>query len=134
MAKFPTRTVPAAYADVEPEQLLTIIPHENETKFERLVRCLRLATWMAETYRNEPDGGTCNFDAPTLDYKAYGTTKAKAKEAVEAVGLHCRDWYGHLVITGFQRGQGALHTDMAEAFSAMLDAQGIPTGMYYQMD
>lgn len=111
---------------------------DKPDKVEALTRALRRAEIAAMAYADEPDGGTCNFDAPALDYKACGLTKAKAEQAIADAGLRCFDWtaYGqrHLIICGFQLGQGDRHTAMAEAFQRSLAADGYACGMYYRMD
>lgn len=92
----------------------------------------------ALAYAQEDDGGTCNFDAPMLDYRASGIPLGEAKQAIADAGLRCYEhrMYGEkaLVICGCQHGQGNRRTVMAEAFSRALKAQGYVCGMYYQMD
>lgn len=111
---------------------------DNPGKVEALTRALRRAEIAALAFQDEPDGGTCNFDAPALDYKACGLTKGKAEQAIADAGLRCFDWkaYGqrHLIICGFQLGQGDRRTAMAEAFCKSLKDEGFSCGMYYRMD
>ena len=95
------------------------------------------------------DGGTCNFDAPAIDFAACGLSKAATVKIIKEAGLDCYDWKPfrshrengklvkaptYLVITGFQRGQADLRTRMSRAFCNRLNIDGIESGMYYQMD
>lgn len=105
---------------------------------QSLSRALIRATFAAMERRDADDGGTCNFDAPALDYKRLGLSKAHAAEIICSIGLRCFEWrpfrYSYLVITGFQRGQANRRSDMAEAFCESLHADLIPATMYLQMD
>lgn len=109
-------------------------------KYEELRKALESAKLQAEAARQEDDGGTCNFDSPTLDYRAMHMLKAKAIETIKSAGLSCFDWTGYygkcygLVICGMTAGQGNCRSAMAEAFHRSLIADGINSGMYYQMD
>ena len=107
-------------------------------KYEALRKALERAKIYAEFAKQDDDGGTCNFDSPTLDYQAMGMSKRKAIETIEATGLRCFEWKGYgtqrLVICGMTVGQGNCRTAMAEAFHKALQADGIASGMYYQMD
>lgn len=108
-------------------------------KYEALKKALERAKIIAEQSATADDGGTCNFDSPTLDYRAMGMSKQKAIETIKSVGLSCYDWtcgrmvFG-LVIVGMTKGQGYCRTAMAEAFCKSLQADGIKSSMYYQMD
>ena len=107
-------------------------------KYELLRKALERAKHAAELARQADDGGTCNFDSPTLDYRAMGMSKKKAVETIEQTGLRCFEWKGYgdlrLVLCGMTVGQGNCRTAMAEAFNKSLNADGIASGMYYQMD
>lgn len=109
-------------------------------KYEALRKALERAKIVADMAWQEDDGGTCNFDSPTLDYRAMGMSKKKAVETIEQTGLWCYEWKGYggcvlgLVICGTTKGQGNCRTAMAEAFNKSLKADGIASGMYYQMD
>ena len=109
-------------------------------KYEALKKALEKAKICSEQARQDDDGGTCNFDSPTLDYRAMGMSKQKAIETIEQTGLSCFEWHGWsgrilgLVICGMTAGQGNCRTAMAEAFHKSLTADGIASGMYYQCD
>lgn len=109
-------------------------------KYEALKKALERAKIVADMAWQEDDGGTCNFDSPTLDYRAMGMSKKKAMETIEEAGLSCSEWHGYrgcilgLVICGMTKGQGNCRTAMAEAFHKSLKADGIESDMYYQMD
>ena len=108
-------------------------------KYEALKKALERAKIIAEHSATADDGGTCNFDSPTLDYRAMGMSKKKAIETIESVGLRCFEWtWGGrimgLVLCGMTKGQGNCRTKMAEAFSKSLQADGIKSNMYYQCD
>ncbi len=112
---------------------------EKVSRQEALTRALMRATVAAYGHADVIDGGTCNFDAPTLNYRDCGISKKAAKEAIAAAGLRCFEWRvchdTELVIGGpCFFGQANRRTAMAEAFHAALKADGYATGMYYQMD
>lgn len=111
-------------------------PDAALTPAEKLTNALKRAAIAAAPLLDREDGGTCNFDAPTLNCQACGLNMTMAKEAVKAAGLMGREWgrTGALIINGFMSGQGNRRTAMAEAFSKSLNAQGYSSGMYYQMD
>lgn len=111
----------------------------NNEKYEALRAALERAKIAAELAEQPDDGGTCNFDSPTLDYRAMGLSKKKAIETIEQAGLNCFEWKSRgcifgLVICGMTKGQGNCRTAMAEAFQKSLQSDGIESGMYYQMD
>lgn len=107
-------------------------------KYAALTLALERAKEDAQFYADSEDGGTCNFDSPTIDYRAMHMSKAKAIESIKAAGLRCFDWnsYGgiRLVVCGIGHGQGNRNSRMAEAAERSLKASGIAAGMYYQMD
>ena len=107
-------------------------------KYAELTTALELAKSAALVYADTEDGGTCNFDSPTINYREMHMSKAKAEKAIRAAGLRCFDWkcYGptQLVVSGIGYGQGNRRSRMAEAAHKSLKSAGIPTGMYYQMD
>jgi cell division GTPase FtsZ len=107
-------------------------------KYKALTAALEKAKEAALKYADTEDGGTCNFDSPTIDYRAMHMKKSKAEEAIKAADLRCFDWNGYggirLVVCGLGYGQGNRKTRMAEAAHESLKADGIECGMYYQMD
>lgn len=114
--------------------------NKNNEKYEALRKALERAKHAAELASQADDGGTCNFDSPTLDYRAMRMSKKKAIETIEQTGLWCFEWHGYggsilgLVLCGMTKGQGNCRTAMAEAFNKSLKADGIESGMYYQCD
>lgn len=122
--------------DMSPEMFeqLYAQPTDNLTVEDKLIRALRRATVASVKHVREDDGGTCNFDSPTLDYKAAGLTKSNAERVIKSLGFSCRDWEGLLVIRGYFPGQGNRRTRMAEAFCESMRKDGYASGMYYQMD
>ena len=124
------------YVDIAPETFEALYaPRPKDLSAgEILIRALRRATIACLAHANAEDGGTCNFDAPTLDYKTCGMTRDEAEKAIKAAGLHCYDWEKQLVITGPFSGQGNRRTKMAEAFRESMTEDGVAAGMYYQMD
>ena len=84
----------------------------------------------------EADGGTCNFDSPTLTLK--GWPKAKVEQAAKAAGLRCFVWncYGSksYVFSVPVAAQANARTTAAEAMCKSLRTAGYDAGMYYQVD
>lgn len=110
-----------------------------ENKYELLERAFRKAKEEALKAFQENDGGTCNFDCPTINYKAMRYAKPKVIETLAKVGLTGweptdKAWKGILLIEGATFGQGFCRTAMAEAFSESLKSNEIESGVYYQMD
>ena len=107
-------------------------------KYEEITNALLKAKEVAQEFINTEDGGTCNFDSPTIDYREMHLQKSKVIEAIEAAGLRCFEWNLYknikLVVCGIGSGQGNRKTRMAEAAYNSLKKDGISTGMYYQMD
>lgn len=109
-----------------------------EPKDVYLKHVFERAKYIADLYRDEDDGGTCNFDSPVVDYLAYGLPAKRVEEIAKEAGLGCyitnlfRKKY--MIICGFQCGQANRRTAMAEAFAAALGNAKIPSGMYYAMD
>lgn len=101
---------------------------------ENLLRALRRATVACMSHALDEDGGTCNFDSPTLDYKTCGITRDAAERTIKAAGMSCYDWKKQLVISGPFSGQGNRRTAMARAFCESMTKDGVASGMYCQMD
>ena len=88
---------------------------------------------------NPDDGGTCNFDAPVLDYILIGITKREAMDAIYDADLNCFEWKlcgkPMLIISGdFLKGQANRRTRTARAFYSSMIQHGLPATMYYAMD
>ena len=82
------------------------------------------------------DGGTCNFDAPTITLK--GWPEAKVKQAAKVAGVGCFVWnlWGskRYVFSVPVAAQANARTVAAEAMCKSLKAAGYDAGMYYQAD
>ena len=82
------------------------------------------------------DGGTCNFDAPSLYLPRWNAYEVE--RAARSAGLRCFDWK----ICGQKRtlfsvpvpGQGARRTAAAKRMTESLKAAGYDAAMYYQID
>ena len=122
--------------DMSPEMFeqLYAQPTDNLTVEDKLIRALRRATVASVQHMRDDDGGTCNFDSPTLDYEAAGLTKNDAQRVIKSLGFASYDWEGSLVIVGYFPGQGNRRTNMAQAFCESMRKDGYASGMYYQMD
>lgn len=128
-------------ADISPElfaRLYAAPAGDTPSREEKLTRALQRALIAALAFGEHEDGGTCNFDSPSLDFKQAGFNQSEAENIIKRVGLNCYEWtFGRskaLVITGATFGQGNRRSEMAEAFSESLKSEGYPAGMYYQMD
>lgn len=109
-------------------------------KFAKLIDALKKARTAAiEAGLFSDDGGTCNFDSPTL-WMPKGTRETTMEKIGDAAGVWFSKWYidntgAWWTIHGdFTGGQGNRRTRCAETFSDSLKADGIKCGMYYQMD
>lgn len=105
-------------------------------KYKKLAEDLRNAFAYGMANRGTDDGGSSNFDAPTVSLP--GWDKALVEAAAKTAGTMCFEWaLGSsksylLSIPGV--GQGYTRTKAAEAMCNYLKAQGYDAGMYYQMD
>lgn len=102
--------------------------------YEILKKALIDAKKAANFAWQEDDGGTCNFDSPTIRYKEMKMKRSKVVAIIESLGMSCFQWLDSLVISGCTSGMGNRRTAMAEAFSKKLNDLGISSGVYYQMD
>lgn len=90
-----------------------------------------------EYLENTEDGGTCNFDAPTLDLPRWNADKIK--QAAKEAGGSAFKWTWGTVTMGWvfsprSSGQANRRTRRAEAISAALKRRGYNAGMYCAMD
>lgn len=87
----------------------------------------------------ENDGGTCNFDSPTIDFTGWRQPDIDKLNEVfgsEIIGnkISGKYWKGHRWVNTTTYGQAANRTRMAEAANKVLKAHDIPASMYYQAD
>lgn len=105
-------------------------------KYAKLAEDLRRAAEAAQQYRDHEDGGTCNFDAPSLCLPRWSA--AEIKRAAKAAGLGVYAWrFGRRtrwVLSVPIPGQGNRRTKAAEAMTRELEALGYDALTYYQMD
>lgn len=106
-------------------------------KAERILalRCALLIAYSeAQKYKEVEDGGTCNFDTPTLMLTSEWK-EVDVNEAFKLTGLQPykvdKDYYH---ILGACEGQGFRRTAMAQAFRDSLKKQGYTSYVHYQMD
>lgn len=84
---------------------------------------------------NPEDGGTCNFDAPTVCLK--GWNREKVKQAALEAGTDAYPWgmWGRIeFVFSVNAGHGNARTRYAEAMRDSLKEAGYDAGMYYAMD
>lgn len=106
-------------------------------KYAKLRDDLKAACEAAAWTLNTEDGGTCNFDAPTIDLPRWNAEKIKQAAEEAGVGAFRWRWGGTILGWVFSprfTGQGNRRTRHAEAMSAELSRRGYDAGMYYQMD
>lgn len=109
---------------------------ELKGRYLKLAEDLKKALAYGLSRAGNDDGGTCNFDSPTICLPRWNEKMVVA--AAEVSGIGCHTW------TGFGRkrfvfsvpgvGQGYTRTNAAEAMSQFLKDEGYDAGMYYQMD
>ena len=106
-------------------------------KAERILalRCALLIAYSeAQKLKDMEDGGTCNFDTPTLKLTSEWK-EADVNEAFKLTGLQpYKVEKGYYHILGACEGQGDRRTAMAETFRDSLKALGYNSHVYYQMD
>lgn len=104
-------------------------------KYMKLTKDLEESYAMAlERFLDTEDGGTCNFDSPTILLKGYRSDALK--RAVEAAGLRCWKWKcgGTEFVISTGCGQGNRRTRVAEFVYRRMRGLGYNMGMYYAMD
>lgn len=100
-----------------------------------LIDALEKAKESALKHKDDEDGGTCNFDTPTL--RLEGWTEPLVKRACRVVDLDCQKWEKHYMnyhIYGACNGQANRHTNMAEAFTDSMRSSGYEADVWYAMD
>lgn len=87
-----------------------------------------------EQHKNDDDGGTCNFDSPTISLEGYSSKKLEP--AIRAAGFYTWKWKfgGTSYVIGTGGGQGNRRTSIAEDVCRIMKDKGYKMGMYYAMD
>lgn len=105
-------------------------------RYQKLADDLKAALQYGLEHAGENDGGTCNFDSPTLYLPRW--KRQLVETAAKEAGLGCFVWKAFsksaYVFSVPGVGQGYTRTNAAEAMSQFLGAFGYDSGMYYQMD
>ena len=103
-------------------------------KILELKNALLIAKIEADKLKDIDDGGTCNFDTPTLKLPSEWTN-TMLEVAFMRTGLsYARISKETIHILGAVSGQGNRRTAMAEAFRDTLCELGYVSHVYYQMD
>lgn len=104
-------------------------------KYKKLADDLKAALAYGLEHMGTDDGGTSNFDAPTLTLPDWD--KKLVEAATRAAGVDCFEWElwdsKSYVFTILGVGQGYTRTYASEAMSHYLKKLGYEAGMYYQM-
>ena len=99
-----------------------------------LKSALLIAKIEADKLKDTDDGGTCNFDTPTLKLPSE-FSNWMLDVAFQHTGLSYERVSKETIhILGAVEGQGFRRTAMAEAFRNKLCELGYVSYMYYQMD
>lgn len=115
-----------------------VMPAELKGQYKKLAEDLKAALAYGLERKGDDDGGTCNFDAPSL--RLPGWTRKKV-EAAEYAGLGCFVWnlwgsksYVFSLPMGLGVGQGMTRTKAAEAMREYLEKLGYDAMLYCQAD
>lgn len=105
-------------------------------RYKKLAEDLKAAIAYGLARMGNDDGGTSNFDSPTLYLP--GWKEELVEIAARAAGTACSIWKpGRTAFFVFAvpgAGQGYTRTKVAEAIRDHLEGLGYDAGMYYQMD
>ena len=105
-------------------------------KYKKLADDLKAALAYGLEHMGTDNGGTSNFDAPSLTLP--GWEKKLVNAAARTAGVICSEWTlwksKTYVFSMRGAGQGYTRTRAAEAMCQYLKEQGYEAGMYYQMD
>ena len=107
---------------------------ELKGRYKKLAEDLKAAFAYGLEHQGTDDGGTCNFDAPTICLR--GWTRKMVEAAAVAAGGSCSFWssFGSYISPVPRTGQGNSRTAAAEATKDYLEAHGYDAGIYYQID
>ena len=106
----------------------------KETRILALRCALLIAHYEAQQLKDMEDGGTCNFDTPTLKLTSEWK-EADVNKAFNLTGLQpYKVEKGYYHILGACEGQGFRRTAMAEAFRDCMVQLGYVSHVHYQMD
>ena len=115
------------------------MPAELKGKYRKLAEDLKAALAYGLERKGDDDGGTCNFDAPSLHLP--GWTRKKVEAAAEYAGLGCFVWnlwgsksFVFSLPMGCGVGQGYTRTKAAEAMREYLEGLGYDALTYCQAD
>lgn len=103
----------------------------------QIAEILQAAEIGAQLYKNNDDGGACNFDAPVISLKGHRAEFIKEIEDLSGLKLYKlsgKFWAGCYTVIFNTSGQGQRRTTMAETFKKIAAAGGLPMFMYYQLD
>lgn len=109
---------------------------ELSGQYQKLAEDLQAALAYGLERAGTDDGGTSNFDAPTLHLP--GWDQKMVEQAAKQAGIFCSVWeavsesYYIFSVPGV--GQGYTRTNAAEAMRDYLRDKGYDAGVYYQMD
>lgn len=106
-------------------------------KYAKLRDDLLAAYAETEYLEQTEDGGTCNYDSPTLQLPRWNADKIK--QAAKEAGGSAWKWTWGSTVMGWvfsprSSGQANRRSRRAEAISAALKRMGYDVGMYYQAD
>ena len=106
----------------------------KEAKILALRCALLIAYSEAQLKKDVEDGGTCNFDTPTLTLTSEWKS-SDVEKAFNLTGLKPYKVANNVYhVLGAVEGQGFRRTAMAEAFRDMLNGLGYTSSVHYQMD
>lgn len=105
-------------------------------RYKKLAEDLKEALAYGLEHAGTDDGGTCNFDSPTLYLPRWDRKKVEIAARVAGTGCFTWDSFSKkcYVFSVPGVGQGYTRTNAAEAMSKFLESRGYDAGMYYQMD
>lgn len=105
-------------------------------RYKKLAEDLEEALAYGLKHAGTDDGGTSNFDSPTLYLPRWN--RKLVETAAKAAGTRCSTWDSFskccYVFSVPGVGQGYTRTNAAEAMKDFLEGRGYDAGMYYQMD
>lgn len=103
-------------------------------RYKKLSEDLKAAFAYGREHQGPDDGGTSNFDAPTIHLR--GWSRKMVETAAAAAGGSCSFWSlnDSYIFPVPGTGQGNSRTNAAEAAGDYLKELGYDTGIFYQMD
>lgn len=107
----------------------------SKEEIEKLGNALKKADDVARGLSDFPDGGSANFDHPTITLEGWPIDAIRSV-AGNFIGkkMASRYWRGSREVNTFRNGIGARNTKQAEVVVKILKDEGFHASVFYMVD